>query len=129
MRCFERLLSLLPSSFTQWVKFLYIKNDTLFFVFHHPCAKMEFNYKRNLIKSLLSQMSLHAPECSSLHVKEIQCFVSHQNNKEEEKLFTQNGEIFYVEKASGAFENACEDPKLHALFEAIRQEITQTPSC
>ncbi len=74
-------------------------------------------------------MSLHAPECSSLHVKEIQCFVSHQNNKEEEKLFTQNGEIFYVEKASGAFENACEDPKLHALFEAIRQEITQTPSC
>ena len=69
MRCFERLLGLLPSSFTQWVKFLYIKNDTLFFVFHHPCAKMEFNYKRNLIKSLLSQMSLHAPECSSLHVK------------------------------------------------------------
>ena len=90
---------------------------------------MEFNYKRNLIKSLLSQMNLHAPECSSLHVKEIQCFVSHQNNKEEEKLFTQNGEIFYVEKASGAFENACEDPKLHALFETIRQEITQTPSC
>lgn len=73
-------------------------------------------------------MRLHAPECSSLHVNEIQCFVSHQP-REEEKLFTQNGEIFYVEKALGTFENLCEDPDLHALFEAIREEIANTHSC
>ena len=78
-----------------------------------------------IIREILAGMH----ESSSLHVKEIQCFVSHQNNAEEEKLFTQNGEIYYVEKASGNFENTCEDPKLHALFEAIREEIANTHSC
>ena len=128
MRCFQRLLSLLPSSFTQWVKFLYIKNDTLFFVFNHPCAKMEFNYKRNLIKSLLSQMVIHAPECLLLHVSDIQCFVSHQSNKKEE-LFYQNGDVFYVEQALGSFENHCENKELNALFEAIRHEISKKHLC
>lgn len=89
---------------------------------------MEFNYKRNLIKSLLSQMVIHAPECLLLNVTNIQCFVSHQTEKEEE-LFSQNGDIFYVEQASGSFENHCQNEELNALFEAIRCEIFKTHSC
>ncbi len=129
MRCFERLLGALPSSFTQWVKFLYIKNDTLFFVFNHPCAKMEFNYKRNLIKSLLSQISAQLPNDPFLHVKTIQCFVSNQITQESAPLMRYDGNIYYTEQAFGVFENGAHEPKLHALFEAIRHEIASKKPC
>lgn len=127
IRCFEKLLALLPSTFTQWIKFLYIKNETLFFVLNHPCAKMEFNYKRNLIKSLLSALVNLNPECQSLRVKEIQSFVSNVKD-ETPQLFTQDGTIVYSEQSKAAFDNHCESEALHALFEAIRKEIA-TKSC
>jgi len=122
MRCYERLLALLPQSFTSMIRFVYTKNDTLFFVLNHPCAKMEFNYKRNFIKSLLKEFILHFPECTCLHVKEVQAFVS---NKQEEvmALSSAPSEIFYPEQSQGTFENTCEDPKLNALFEAIKATI------
>ena len=129
MRCFERLLGALPSSFTQWVKFLYIKNDTLFFVFNHPCATMEFNYKRNLIKSLLSQISAELPNDPFLHVKTIQCFVSNQIVQTQSSITPYSGEITYTEQALGLFENKAQEPKLHALFEAIRHEILPKKPC
>jgi len=122
MRCYERLLALLPQSFTSMIRFIYTKNGTLFFVLNHPCAKMEFNYKRNLIKSLLKEFILHFPECTCLHVNEVQAFVS---NKHEEDVVLLNApsEIFYLEQAKGLFENTCEDPKLNALFETIKETI------
>ena len=126
IRCFERLLAVLPSTFTQWIKFLYIKNETLFFVLNHPCAKMEFNYKRNLIKSLLSALINHHPECESLRVKEIQSFVTNVKD-EAPHLLTQNGAIVYPEQSKGTFKNHCENESLHALFETIRQDIAKEP--
>ena len=83
MRCYDRLLSVLPKSFTSMIRFVYTKNETLFFVLNHPCAKMEFNYKRNLIKSLLKEINIRFPECTALHVKEIQAFVTNQKSEEE----------------------------------------------
>lgn len=127
VQCYDRLLCLLPKSLTGMIKFLYNKNETLFFVLNHPCAKMEFNYKRNLIKSLLSQIVLHFPECNCLHVKDIQCFVTNKMDNEE-TIFSINSQITYEERADGIFENACEDAKLHTLFEKIREEI-QSRSC
>ncbi len=122
IRCYERLLSLLPKSFTTLIRFVYTKNDTLFFVFAHPSGKMEFNYKRSLIKSLLSQILVHFPECECLSVKEIQCFIT--NLPENKPLaFASNASIHYEERALGEFINTCHDPKLHALFESIKQTI------
>jgi len=127
MRCYDKLLSLLPKNFTHMVRFLYTKDETLFFVFNHPSAKMEFNYKRSLIKSLLSQILLHFPECQCLHVKDIQCFVTNKPQTEE-ILEPRNSDIFYEERADGAFENGCDDAKLRALFEDIRKAI-QSQKC
>ena len=128
MRCYERLLSLLPKSFTTLIRFVYTKNDTLFFVFAHPSGKMEFNYKRSLIKSLLSQILIHFPECECLHVKEIQCFVS--NQVELEPLSPAPLPVSYQERALGEFINTCSDPKLHALFESIKETVkNKTHSC
>ncbi len=88
---------------------------------------MEFNYKRSLIKSLLSQILLHFPECECLHVKDIQCFVTNKPQTEE-ILEAQNSDIFYKERANGIFENSCDDLKLKNLFEEIRKAI-QSQKC
>ena len=129
MRCYDRLLSLLPKSFTSMVRFVYTKNETLFFVLNHPCAKMEFNYKRNLIKSLLKQVQTHFPECSCLHVNEVQAFVTNQKSEEEALIVSANSDIFYAEQATGAFETLCEDEKLRSLFEAIKETIAKNRTC
>ncbi|WP_245391436.1 hypothetical protein [Sulfurospirillum barnesii] len=111
------------------IRFVYTKNETLFFVLNHPCAKMEFNYKRNLIKSLLKEINHHFPECACLHVSEIQAFVSNQKSEEESLILGSSSEIFYPEQASGTFEPHCDDPKLQALFEAIKATIQTKTSC
>jgi len=129
MRCYDRLLSLLPKSFTSMIRFVYTKNDTLFFVLNHPCAKMEFNYKRNLIKSLLKEVHVHFPECGCLHVNEVQAFVTNQKSEEEALVVSANSDIFYAEQATGAFETLCEDEKLRALFEAIKETIAKNRTC
>ncbi len=119
--CYERLLSLLPKSFTCMIQFLYTKNETLFFVLNHPCAKMEFNYKRNLIKSLLNQIKTHCPECASFDVKDIQCFLT--NRTETEAIEIPDSSITYNEQAQGNFENHCDEENLRALFEEIRAHL------
>lgn len=129
MRCYDRLLSVLPKSFTSMIRFVYTKNETLFFVLNHPCAKMEFNYKRNLIKSLLKEINIRFPECTALHVKEIQAFVTNQKSEEESLIIGAPSEIFYPEQADGHFESRCEDPKLQALFEAIKATIRTNKPC
>ncbi|WP_294876201.1 MULTISPECIES: hypothetical protein [unclassified Sulfurospirillum] len=111
------------------IRFVYTKNDTLFFVLNHPCAKMEFNYKRNLIKSLLKEVHVHFPECGCLHVNEVQAFVTNQKSEEEALIVSANSEIFYAEQATGAFETLCEDEKLHSLFEAIKETIAKNRTC
>ncbi|MCD8477931.1 MAG: hypothetical protein LRY68_08585 [Sulfurospirillum sp.] len=100
-----------------------------FFVLNHPCAKMEFNYKRNLIKSLLKEINIRFPECTALHVKEIQAFVTNQKSEEESLIIGAPSEIFYPEQADGRFESHCEDQKLQALFEAIKATIQTNKPC
>lgn len=129
MRCYDRLLSVLPKSFTSMIRFVYTKNETLFFVLNHPCAKMEFNYKRNLIKSLLKEICIRFPECEALHVKEIQAFVTNQTDTTEVLQNLQSSDVFYPEQATGTFTISCEDPKLQALFQAIQKTIATTQSC
>ncbi|MBE0491795.1 MAG: hypothetical protein IBX44_06045 [Sulfurospirillum sp.] len=118
--CFSLLLGLLPKNFAIHVKFLYVKNDTLFFVLSHQSAKMEFNYKRNLIKGLLKQITNLHVSCDFSHIKEVKSFIS---NKEMPKLHETQTTIFYPERADGAFKNLSNDPKLYVLFEKIREEI------
>ncbi len=125
MRCYDRLLSVLPKSFTSMIRFVYTKNETLFFVLNHPCAKMEFNYKRNLIKSLLKEICIRFPECTALHVKEIQAFVSNQPHETDILQNAYSSHISYPEQATGGFKIECEDPKLQALFQAIQETISK----
>jgi len=119
--CFDILIKLLPKSISNFIKFLYTKNSILFFVLSHPSAKMEFNYKRNLIKDILKKIETFHPNCKCINFLNIQAFVS---NKKEPKIeHPKNTTIVYKERALGEFKNKIKNKKLHEVFEKIREEI------
>ncbi len=119
--CFDILIKLLPKSLSNFIKFIYTKNNTLFFVLKHPSAKMEFNYKRNLIKDILKKIESFHPNCKCINLKEIKAFIT---NKKEPKIEpSKEVTIFYKERSSGEFKNEIKDKKLHEIFEKIREEI------
>jgi hypothetical protein len=118
---YKKLLSLLPKRLAGGVRFMYNKNETLFFVLEHPGLKMEFNYKMGLIKELLKELISKDPSCKNIDAKEIKCFVT---NKPPLKTppCTPTGP-FYTETSMGEFKNCATSKELHAQFESIRERI------
>ena len=51
--CYKKYISLLGAKWQKAVAFIYIKNDTLFIAVTHPGFKMELNYNKDLLISLL----------------------------------------------------------------------------
>lgn len=119
--CYNILISLLPKSLTNSIKFLYTKHNTLFFVLNHPSAKMEFNYKRNLIKGLLKKLVSFHPNCKCIDLEDVKAFVS--NKKDPIEIALPPTKIYFIERSSGEFINSVKDEKLFELFEEIKKEI------
>ncbi len=117
--CINRLISLLPPHLANAIMFTYIKNRTLFFVLNHPGLKMEFNYKHNLIKSLLNKLKDIDLKCKIIEIDEIKSFVSNKIKPPSPKVSTS----IYKERAYGEFQNLATDEKLNKLFEEIREVI------
>ncbi len=109
----ERLINALPLKMKKGVKFGYIKNQTLFFVLTHPVYKMEFEYNKSLIKSLLKKANI-------ANVNDVKFFVT---NVIERKETIDESKAFYNERSHGIFENFCLDEKLKKKFEEIRKII------
>ncbi len=109
----ERLINALPLKLKKGVKFGYIKNQTLFFVLTHPVYKMEFEYNKSLIKSLLKKANI-------ANVNDVKFFVT---NVIEKKEVINEQKDFYQERAHGIFENFCKDEELRNKFEEIRKII------
>ncbi len=121
--CIDKLISILPKHLANAVMFTYIKNKTLFFVLNHPGLKMEFNYKHNLIKSLLKKIKDIDLKCQTIEVDEIKSFVSNKipTKKTAEKVLT------YQERSTGEFENLATSDELKELFEKIKETIKNNP--
>lgn len=109
----EKLINALPLKLKKGIKFGYIKNQTLFFVLTHPVYKMEFEYNKSLIKSLLKKANI-------ANVNDIKFFVT---NVIERKEIPNEEKDFYKERAHGIFENFCKDEELRRKFEEIRKII------
>ncbi|MBN2963638.1 hypothetical protein JWV37_02505 [Sulfurospirillum sp. T05] len=118
---YQKLLGLLPKSMAQGVRFMYNKNDTLFFVLEHPGLKMEFHYKTTLIKGLLKELIAHDPSCRCIEAQHIQTFVTNKPPLHV-KPSAPTGP-FYSEASKGAFVNHAASGELHSLFESIRKTI------
>lgn len=113
---FKRLL---PPRLAKAVLFMYEKNEILFFVLNHPGLKMEFHYKMNELRGMLTLVREKIPELS--HITDLKCFVSN-------KVIPRSPEInptepFYAEHSSGEFKNLAEDDEIRTRFEEIRQII------
>ncbi|MCB9097698.1 hypothetical protein CP986_03505 [Arcobacter aquimarinus] len=108
-----KFIDALPLKLKKGVKFGYVKNQTLYFVLTHPVYKMEFEYNKADIKSLLKNFKI-------ANVEDIAFFVTNVIEKKEEK---KEEKPLYIERSYGIFENKAKDEKIFKKFEKIREII------
>jgi hypothetical protein len=108
-----KFIDVLPLKLKKGVKFGYVKNQTLYFVLTHPVYKMEFEYNKADIKSLLKNFKI-------ANVEDIGFFVT---NVIEKKVIQKTQEPIYKERSYGIFENKVKDERLFRKFERIREII------
>lgn len=108
-----KFIDVLPLKLKKGIKFGYVKNQTLFFVLTHPVYKMEFEYNKALIKSLLKNFNI-------ANVEDIGFFVTNVIEKKESE---KKEEPMYVERSYGIFENKAKDEMIFKKFEKIREII------
>ena len=108
-----KFIDVLPLKLKKGVKFGYVKNQTLYFVLTHPVYKMEFEYNKADIKSLLKNFKI-------ANVEDIGFFITNVIEKKEKE----NAPIsLYKERSFGIFDNKAKDEYLFRKFEKIRAII------
>jgi len=109
----EQFIDILPLKLKKGVKFAYIKNQTLFFVLTHPVYKMEFEYNKGHIKSLLKSSKL-------VDVQDIGFFVTNKIERKKKEIIK---EPTFKERSFGIFENRLKNERLREKLENIRNII------
>ena len=109
----QKFIELLPLKLKKGIKFAYIKKQILYFVLTHPVYKMEFEYNKSLINSLLKKAHI-------ANVEELQFFVTNKIEKKEKKEIKIET---FKERSHGIFANPISDEKLHDKVEEIRNII------
>ncbi len=109
----KKFIEVLPLKLKKGVKFAYIKNQTLYFVLTHPVYKMEFEYNKADIKSLLKKFKI-------ANVEDIGFFITNVIEKKEEE---KEPFLLYTERSYGIFENRAKNEYIFKKFEKIREII------
>ena len=109
----KKFIEVLPLKLKKGVKFAYVKNQTLYFVLTHPVYKMEFEYNKADIKSLLKNFKI-------ANVEDIGFFITNVIEKKEDP---KEPIPFYIERSYGIFENRAKNEYLFKKFEKIREII------
>ncbi len=109
----QKFIEVLPLKLKKGVKFAYIKNQTLYFVLTHPVYKMEFEYNKADIKSLLKNFKI-------ANVEDIGFFITNVIEKKEEE---KEPFLLYTERSYGIFENRAKNEYIFKKFEKIREII------
>ena len=112
----QRFIEILPLKLKKGIKFAYIKRQTLYFVLTHPVYKMEFEYNKSLINTLLKKAQI-------ANVEELKFFVT---NKIERKTVKKDVSEYFNERSYGIFENSIKNEKLHNKVEEIRKIIKES---
>ena len=121
--CFKRYISLLPAKWQNAVAFMYIKDNTMFIATNHPAFKMELNYNKDLLKSILSMLKERDEKCTQLaNVNNVVIFNSKHNSIIKKKNI-EDTVPYYDEMAFGEFIIESEDRELREAFEKIRESI------
>jgi hypothetical protein len=126
--CYKKYISLLTPKYQKAIAFIYIKDDTLFIAVTHPGFKMELNYNKDLLKSILTQLGKHDTECEMMQASKVAVFHSkyHPIKKEVENISTVP---YYNELASTDFEIVSDDEDIIAKFKQIKEQIKEQTQC
>jgi hypothetical protein len=120
--CYQKFISLLSPKFKKAIAFIYVRDDTLFVALSHPGFKMELNYNRDLLKSLLSMLAQQDEKCQNMSASKVILFNS-KNHIFSQNKPQYNSVPYYKEIALGEFSIESEDKELLQAFENIRQSI------
>lgn len=120
--CYRKYIKLLSPKWQKAVAFVYIKDETLFIAVTHPGFKMELNYNRDLLKSLLTQLNTYDSACKMMTASKVVIFHSkyHPLPKQTDTASTVP---YYIESSSSEFEIQNQDEELKRKFEQIKEHI------
>ena len=120
--CYKKYISLLTQKYQKAIAFIYIKDDTLFIAVKHPGFKMELNYNRDLLKSVLTQLNTYDNSCEMMTASKVIIFHSkyHPVEKENKEISTVP---YYNELASDTFNIQSDDEDLIQKFTKIKETI------
>ena len=110
----DNIIKLLPMKLSKGIKFTYIKNQILFFALTHPVYRMEFEYNKENIKSILKKSNI-------ANIQDVKFFVTNKNINNEKSIKKDIPK--YQERSYAIFENSIKNEKLKLKFEEIRQII------
>jgi hypothetical protein len=120
--CFSRYISLLPMKWQKAISFVYIRNNTLFIAINHPAFKMELNYNKDLLTSILRDLKTYVIECKELQASDIVIFVS-RYNKKKSKEADEETVPYYYEASSGDFKIEANSSDIAEKFKEIQKSI------
>jgi hypothetical protein len=120
--CYKKFISLLGAKWQKAVAFIYIKNDTLFVAVTHPGFKMELNYNKDLLISLLKQLSSLDTACEMMKASKIAIFHSKYRSIVKEEV-EESTIPYYAELSTANFDIEALDDTLKEKFEAIKKTI------
>ncbi|SFV69771.1 hypothetical protein MNB_SV-3-590 [hydrothermal vent metagenome] len=120
--CYQKYIKLLRPKWQKAIAFIYIKEETLFIAVTHPGFKMELNYNRDLLKSLLTQLNTYDYSCKMMHASKVVVFHS-KYHPIEKKTETPSTVPYYRELASSNFRIQSQDKDLKEKFEQIKVSI------
>jgi len=119
--CYRKFIQLLPPKFQRAIAFAYNDKETLFLALSHPGYKMELNYNRDLLKSVLTMLKEHDESCREIKAEKIVIFnskyaapVQNSNPKTDPK---------YLELARADFIIQAKDEAIKEKFDAIKKCI------
>ena len=113
--------SKLPLNFQNWIDFIYIKNNNIFFVLKHPVFEQEFKHNLSNIKFLLKTHQIQIND-REIGLKQIKFFITNKpraikNQKTKIKR--------YPDKSFGIFQNQAKNTDIHKIFEEIKDIINE----
>lgn len=120
--CYHKFIQLLGAKYQSAIAFVYIKNETLFVATTHPAFKMELNYNRDLLKSVLTQLRIHDSECAFMEAREVIVFHSKYYPVENNKPLISTIP-YYQERSTSRFVIQTDDLALKEKFEHIKELI------
>jgi len=120
--CYQKFLSSLNPRFKKAIAFIYVRDNTLFIALAHSGFKMELNYNKDLLRSILNMLAKTDERCSYLQASKVVIFNSKQRSLSPVKKI-ESTVPYYREMAEGTFSIISEDKELIEAFNHIKSSI------